>query len=338
MASVNWKRRNKVTHIWDQGCCGSCWAWATAGVLESSILIREHWNYDFSIPDHKQLCLNPKTLDDCCPSCYDRETWCQGGYPDKAFDYCMSEGLHQKNTTSGNWLPFHPPCGDMVYQMKDYYVLSNSDIDGIKNQVNSHPCLVVTGIYDDFYYYQEGVYEWDGVSDPKGLHAMVIVGYDDERQCFRIKNSWGTDWGHEGFCLMSYSHFVNDGLYTYALSPIQGSYSLSCKANGSHHITVSPSDNVNVVGRVISDHVSDPSNYYLMAVAPNGEVSYLEPSGQWTSTLTPYKVGEIENWSHTIHSGTLSIGTWRFYILLDHNVYHVETSTSRSKFCEIRVV
>jgi len=35
-------------------------------------------------------------------------------------------------------------------------------------------------------------------------HAMVIVGYDDEKQAFHFVNSWGTAWGEKGFGWLSY--------------------------------------------------------------------------------------------------------------------------------------
>jgi len=39
---------------------------------------------------------------------------------------------------------------------------------------------------------------------PHGYHAMVVVGYDDERQAFLFLNSWGTDWGQQGSVWVSY--------------------------------------------------------------------------------------------------------------------------------------
>lgn len=39
---------------------------------------------------------------------------------------------------------------------------------------------------------------------PHGYHAIVICGYDDSRRAFKFMNSWGTDWGNQGFCWISY--------------------------------------------------------------------------------------------------------------------------------------
>lgn len=49
--------------------------------------------------------------------------------------------------------------------------------------------------------------------DPKsaahGLHAMLIVGYSDKQQCFIYRNSWGTDWGDNGYGYVPYDYGGN---------------------------------------------------------------------------------------------------------------------------------
>lgn len=65
----------------------------------------------------------------------------------------------------------------------------------------------------------EGIYkpERGVIPEPHGEqyggHAMLIVGYDDNKKCqgsrgaFYIKNSWGTEWGSKGFAWLPYTHF-----------------------------------------------------------------------------------------------------------------------------------
>lgn len=45
-----------------------------------------------------------------------------------------------------------------------------------------------------------------------GGHAMTIVGYDDDTQRFIVANSWGSDWGDEGFCYFPYDFMMNNDL------------------------------------------------------------------------------------------------------------------------------
>jgi len=59
-------------------------------------------------------------------------------------------------------------------------------------------------VYEDFQSYSGGIYK-----NPRGRvisgHAMCIVGYDDSKNAFKIVNSWGTDWGEDGFGWIDYN-------------------------------------------------------------------------------------------------------------------------------------
>ncbi len=37
-----------------------------------------------------------------------------------------------------------------------------------------------------------------------GGHAVLAVGYDDKKKCFIVRNSWGTEWGMDGYFYMPY--------------------------------------------------------------------------------------------------------------------------------------
>jgi C1A family cysteine protease len=45
-----------------------------------------------------------------------------------------------------------------------------------------------------------------------GGHAVVAVGYDDAKQAFIVRNSWGTAWGIKGHCLMPYGYLTDPQL------------------------------------------------------------------------------------------------------------------------------
>ena len=54
---------------------------------------------------------------------------------------------------------------------------------------------------------------WQPVESPRvfhGGHAMCVVGYDDDRYggAFEILNSWGTDWGNNGYIWIRYRDFA----------------------------------------------------------------------------------------------------------------------------------
>ncbi len=45
-----------------------------------------------------------------------------------------------------------------------------------------------------------------------GGHAVVAVGYDDKADRFRMRNSWGSDWGVKGYFTMPYAYLLNENL------------------------------------------------------------------------------------------------------------------------------
>ncbi len=49
---------------------------------------------------------------------------------------------------------------------------------------------------------------------PVGGHAVLAVGYDDGRNVFIVRNSWGTAWGAAGYCFMPYAYLLDDNLAT----------------------------------------------------------------------------------------------------------------------------
>jgi C1A family cysteine protease len=47
---------------------------------------------------------------------------------------------------------------------------------------------------------------------PIGGHEVLMVGYDDATQLFKIRNSWGPGWGLNGYFLMPYAYATNPHL------------------------------------------------------------------------------------------------------------------------------
>lgn len=46
----------------------------------------------------------------------------------------------------------------------------------------------------------------------EGGHAVLAVGYDDETQRFIVRNSWGANWGQQGYFTMPYAYLLDDNL------------------------------------------------------------------------------------------------------------------------------
>jgi C1A family cysteine protease len=70
-----------------------------------------------------------------------------------------------------------------------------------------------------FYAYKSGVYnDYANTEENDVDHAVTIVGWSDKYNAWIIKNSWGTDWGYNGYAYVHYDH-CNVGNYVYYVMP-----------------------------------------------------------------------------------------------------------------------
>jgi len=68
-------------------------------------------------------------------------------------------------------------------------------------------------IYPSFYTAPDGVIPIPQRSERlDGGHALVIVGYDAKARYFVVRNSWGKDWGQDGYCLMPFDYILDSNL------------------------------------------------------------------------------------------------------------------------------
>lgn len=84
---------------------------------------------------------------------------------------------------------------------------------------DGHPVLVALVIRSQAWYQYRGSFTYreadpnsipaPSQNDPVwGYHAMVAVGYDDQRGAIKLMNSWGDDWGDNGFMWIDYETFT----------------------------------------------------------------------------------------------------------------------------------
>jgi C1A family cysteine protease len=201
--SLDWRSYNGisyVTPIRNQGNCGSCWAFATTGALEAVTNIKNNTpGYNLNLAEQILV------------SCSGAGS-CSGGYSSSASNYIRDTGLPFEtvypytatdgvcSTAAANWQA-------STYRINSwaYVTTSSPSVDTIKNALVSYgPLATRMAVYSDFDYYRSGIYSYT-TGTYRGLHAVVIVGYDDTNQCFVVKNSWGTGWGEAGFFRIAYS-------------------------------------------------------------------------------------------------------------------------------------
>lgn len=107
------------------------------------------------------------------------------------------------------------------YKVDEIYRVE--DLDGVKLAISSGFPTVVGMLLPDSFKEQVGKDVWttlptDGYDGAYG-HAMVVVGYDDYKYggAVEIMNSWGDEWGNEGYIWIKYSDFTKYALGAYSL-------------------------------------------------------------------------------------------------------------------------
>lgn len=94
------------------------------------------------------------------------------------------------------------------YAIADWRRVNVQDAVEVKTQVASGFPVLIGMMVDDGFMRLSGSQIYSGPSGAsRGGHAMVVVGYSDSLQAYKVINSWGTNWGDNGFGWISYNAF-----------------------------------------------------------------------------------------------------------------------------------
>lgn len=202
----DWREHGGVTGVRHQGACGSCWCFSAAGAFESAIMLDEGFEVDIS----EQYAL----------SCNTGGSGCSGGWMADAYEVWQTYGAVTEED-----MPYEAddtiPCPGSTYpavaKIDDVHDVGFS-VSQIKDAIYNHgPVSATMMVYPDLVPYESGCYYHSCSSELN--HAILLVGWDDSyctgQGAWIMKNSWGDDWGMDGYAYMQYDAACIGGYGTY---------------------------------------------------------------------------------------------------------------------------
>ena len=209
--SVDWVKAGAVTPVKNQGQCGSCWSFSTTGALEGA-----YYNTYGTLTSFSE-----QQLVDCDNRKHGgKDMGCNGGLMDNAFSWIEKNGglcteadypyFSGDTKSPGDCKTSCDVVGkSAVTEFTD--VRSNSDVDMMTALSKQPVSIAIQADQKDFQLYKSGVFT--GSCGTKLDHGVLAVGYGtlDGEDYYKVKNSWGTTWGDDGYILLGRGDEYNKG-------------------------------------------------------------------------------------------------------------------------------
>ena len=192
-AAFDWAAQGLVTEVKNERNCETSWIFAPIAAAESLFAIanqRAKLMYEFS----------EQEVFDCCPG---NLIPCQEGLAADAFT-CMKNGIALEAA-----YPYEAVQGQ-CHSFNSTYAVSGSVsvpsvFEDILQALSLHPLVVSVDANSlEFRQYRSGIFWSSTCSTTVPNHYMLLVGFNTTSNppYYKLKNSWGTAWGEEGYMRM----------------------------------------------------------------------------------------------------------------------------------------
>jgi len=195
--------------ITDQGSCSRCWAEAVVALLENQTGLR------LSV---EAVMENVGAIGDIANDCEG------GGWSLHALQYANKYGVPLEDEYRNN-----KTASTLVKAISyDLQPVTDeiADVQTLKRLLQNGAIIVTMLMPRELLnadWKSTGVYNYEGGElDESTRHSFLLVGYDDARECFKLKNSFG-NWGDHGYIYVAYND-VSD--YTHL-----GAFAVGAKAD-----------------------------------------------------------------------------------------------------------
>jgi len=185
----DWRDVVKPWPVKNQGSCGSCWAFSATGTVEAG----------WKIQGNDMESLSEQMLLDCGSGS------CDGGSVDKAFQTM----LNHHGACEENCYPYQPKHSHdchiggckLIAQIKGYHRAKSDGVDSItvKSLYEHGPHAIHLYANSNFQHYKSGIFNDPNCPKGKVNHAMINVGWDNDKLYWILRNSWGASWGENGY-------------------------------------------------------------------------------------------------------------------------------------------
>lgn len=212
--SFDWRDHGKIVGpIKNQDQCGSCWAFSAVGALESQIAKVTGTHVVLSeqeMVDCVQNITSPDKSSVCCDGC-------MGGEMYSVYQYLLENKSEDDTEKQYPYEAVDQDCqvvpSTVKIKLKNFTSLPIGDEESIKTALYKHgPISVGVNANLDWQLYSKGIYnpseEACDSSASSMDHGVILVGYGnkDGLDYWVVRNSWGADWGEEGYMRLARGH------------------------------------------------------------------------------------------------------------------------------------